>query len=118
MIRIAGINIPDQKHIIIALTSIYGVGKTIAKAICYTANIQESKLAKKLSDGEILKIRELVSKIRTEGDLQRSKNLSIKRLTDLNCYRGSRHRKNLPVRGQRTKTNSRTRKGPRKLIKK
>ena len=100
MARIAGINIPDQKHAVIALTSIYGVGKTRSKAILAAAGIAE------------------VGKFVVEGDLRREITLSIKRLMDLGCYRGLRHRRGLPVRGQRTKTNARTRKGPRKPIKK
>ena len=104
MARIAGINIPDQKHAVIALTSIYGVGKTRSKAILAAAGIAT--------------LRDEVAKFVVEGDLRREISMSIKRLMDLGCYRGLRHRRGLPVRGQRTKTNARTRKGPRKPIKK
>jgi small subunit ribosomal protein S13 len=116
--RIAGINIPDQKHTVIALTAIYGIGKTRAKAICAAAGIAEDVKIRELSEEQIEKLREEVGKFTVEGDLRREVTLSIKRLLDLGCYRGLRHRRSLPVRGQRTKTNARTRKGPRKPIKK
>jgi len=116
--RIAGINIPDQKHTVIALTAIYGIGKTRAKAICGAAGIAEDVKIRELSEEQIEKLREEVGKFTVEGDLRREVTLSIKRLLDLGCYRGLRHRRSLPVRGQRTKTNARTRKGPRKPIKK
>jgi len=116
--RIAGINIPDQKHTVIALTAIYGIGKTRAKAICATTGIAEDVKIRELSEEQIEKLREEVGKFTVEGDLRREVTLSIKRLLDLGCYRGLRHRRSLPVRGQRTKTNARTRKGPRKPIKK
>ena len=109
MARIAGINIPDHKHAVIALTAIYGIGKTRSKSICAAAGIAEE---------QIDKLRDEVGKFTVEGDLRREVTLNIKRLLDLGCYRGLRHRRSLPVRGQRTKTNARTRKGPRKPIKK
>ena len=109
---------PDQKHTVIALTAIYGIGKTRAKAICAAAGIAEDVKIRELSEEQIEKLREEVGKFTVEGDLRREVTLSIKRLLDLGCYRGLRHRRSLPVRGQRTKTNARTRKGPRKPIKK
>ncbi|MBR0572947.1 30S ribosomal protein S13 [Pasteurella atlantica] len=118
MARIAGINIPDQKHTVIALTAIYGIGKTRAKEICALTGIAEDVKIRELSEEQIEKLREEVGKFTVEGDLRREVTLSIKRLLDLGCYRGLRHRRSLPVRGQRTKTNARTRKGPRKPIKK
>jgi len=116
--RIAGINIPDQKHAVIALTAIYGIGKTGAQKICGAAGVAESVKISELSEEEINKLRDEVAKYPIEGDLRRQVTLNIKRLIDLGCYRGLRHRRGLPVRGQRTKTNARTRKGPRKAIKK
>nr|BET44506.1 MAG: 30S ribosomal protein S13 [Candidatus Aschnera chinzeii] len=116
MARIAGINIPDHKHTIIALRSIYGIGKNRSKLICQTANINEYIKIGKLTDSQIDKLRNEISKYIIEGDLRRDITLNIKRLIDLGCYRGLRHRRKLPVRGQRTKTNARTCKGPRKLI--
>ncbi|MDF0535585.1 MULTISPECIES: 30S ribosomal protein S13 [Shewanella] len=118
MARIAGINIPDQKHAVIALTAIYGIGRTRAKAICAATSIAEDAKIKELSDAQIDTLREEVAKYSVEGDLRREVSMNIKRLMDLGCYRGLRHRRSLPVRGQRTKTNARTRKGPRKPIKK
>ncbi|WP_413736773.1 30S ribosomal protein S13 [Sodalis sp. RH21] len=118
MARIAGINIPDQKHTVIALTSIYGIGKTRSQAICETAGIAEHVKISELSEEQIDTLRDAVAKFVVEGDLRREVTLSIKRLMDLGTYRGLRHRRGLPVRGQRTKTNARTRKGPRKPIKK
>ncbi|EPQ8554643.1 30S ribosomal protein S13 [Escherichia coli] len=118
MARIAGINIPDHKHAVIALTSIYGVGKTRSKAILAAAGIAEDVKISELSEGQIDTLRDEVAKFVVEGDLRREISMSIKRLMDLGCYRGLRHRRALPVRGQRTKTNARTRKGPRKPIKK
>jgi small subunit ribosomal protein S13 len=116
--RIAGINIPDHKHTVIALTSIYGIGKTRSKAIC--AARVSLKMLRSVSclKNKSTSLREEVGKFVVEGDLRREITLSIKRLMDLGCYRGLRHRRGLPVRGQRTKTNARTRKGPRKPIKK
>ncbi|CAA2930266.1 30S ribosomal protein S13 [Arsenophonus endosymbiont of Bemisia tabaci] len=117
MARIAGINIPDQ-HTVIALTSIYGIGKTRSQSICAKTGIAEHVKISELSEEKIDKLRDEVAKYIVEGDLRREVTLSIKRLMDLGCYRGLRHRRGLPVRGQRTKTNARTRKGPRKPIKK
>ena len=117
MARIAGINIPNQKHIWIALTSIYGIGRTRARSICTAAGIQHSVKVKDLTEAEVDKIRNEVSKITVEGDLRRQVSMNIKRLMDIGSYRGQRHRRGLPVRGQRTHTNARTRKGPRgKLV--
>lgn len=110
MARIAGINIPDQKHAVIALTSIYGVGKTRSKAILAAAGIAEDVKISELSEEQIDTLRDEVAKFVVEGDLRREISMSIKRLMDLGCYRGLRHRRGLPVRGQRTKTNARTRK--------
>ncbi|UDG81078.1 30S ribosomal protein S13 [Candidatus Hartigia pinicola] len=118
MARIAGINIPDHKHTAIALTSIYGIGKTRSQTICEVVGIAEHVKINELSEEQIDKLRDEVAKYAVEGDLRREVTLSIKRLMDLGCYRGLRHRRGLPVRGQRTKTNARTRKGPRKPIKK
>lgn len=118
MARIAGINIPDQKHTVIALTAIFGIGKTRSQAICVAAGIAEHVKISELSEEQIEKLRDEAAKYVVEGDLRREVTLSIKRLMDLGTYRGLRHRRGLPVRGQRTKTNARTRKGPRKPIKK
>jgi small subunit ribosomal protein S13 len=118
MARIAGINIPEQKHILISLTSIYGIGISRAALICAKVGISPSHKVKALSELEIENIREEVSKYIVEGDLRREVAMSIKRLMDLGCYRGLRHRRGLPVRGQRTRTNARTRKGPRRPIRK
>lgn len=118
MARIAGINIPDQKHAVIALTAIYGIGKTRSKAILADVGIAECTKIRELSEEQIDLLREGVAKYTVEGDLRREVSMSIKRLMDLGCYRGLRHRRSLPVNGQRTKTNARTRKGPRKPIKK
>lgn len=118
MARIAGVNIPDQKHTVIALQSIYGIGATRAKLICAETGIAPSVKIKELSEEQIDLLRNAVSKFTVEGDLRREITLNIKRLKDLGCYRGIRHRHGLPVRGQRTKTNARTRKGPAKPIKK
>ena len=114
MARIAGINIPNHQHAEIALTAIYGIGRARAQAILAAAGVQGSRKIKDLNDSELEKIRENIAKFTVEGDLRREVQMSIKRLIDLNSYRGSRHRKGLPVRGQRTRTNARTRKGPRK----
>ena len=114
MARIAGINIPPQKHTEIGLTSIYGIGRTTAQKICNACGIPFDKKVKDLTDGDLEKIREEVGRLTIEGDLRREMSINIKRLMDLGCYRGFRHRRGLPVRGQRTKTNARTRKGPRK----
>ncbi|VFP81226.1 30S ribosomal protein S13 [Buchnera aphidicola (Cinara kochiana kochiana)] len=117
MARIAGINIPDYKHILIALTEIYGIGLSSSKKICNDVKIQYDIKVNKLNEQQIEKLRLIISKLIVEGDLRREKTINIKRLMDIGCYRGLRHRKHLPVRGQRTKTNARTCKGPRKLIK-
>ncbi|AIL12592.1 MAG: 30S ribosomal protein S13 [Caedibacter sp. 38-128] len=112
MARIAGVNIPTQKRVIIGLTYIYGLGPAKAKEICSSIGIPESRRVKDLTEDEVLKIRECIdSTYKVEGDLRREVSMNIKRLTDLGCYRGLRHRKGLPVRGQRTHTNARTRKG-------
>lgn len=117
MARIAGINVPTQKHTVIALTAIYGIGPTRARNICTAANIVPEKKIRDLSDAEVDALRAEVAKYQVEGDLRRQVSMNIKRLMDLGCFRGLRHRKSLPVRGQRTKTNARTRKGPRRPIK-
>lgn len=117
MARIAGVNIPNHKHTEIALTSIYGIGRTTAKQICVAAGVGATVKIKDLSDSEVEKLRDEVAKLKVEGDLRREVTMNIKRLMDLGCYRGIRHRRGLPVRGQRTKTNARTRKGPVKPIK-
>jgi small subunit ribosomal protein S13 len=114
MARIAGINIPNHQHAGIALTAIYGIGRSRAVAICAAAGVQPNRKIKDLTDAEMERLRENIAKVAVEGDLRREVQMSIKRLIDLGCYRGSRHRKGLPVRGQRTRTNARTRKGPRK----
>ena len=116
MARIAGINIPPHKHTEIGLTSIYGIGRTTAQKICTAAGIAFDKKIKDLTDGDLEKIREEVGKLTIEGDLRRELSMNIKRLMDMRCYRGLRHRAGLPVRGQRTITNARTRKGPAKPI--
>ncbi len=116
MARIAGINIPPHKHTEIGLTSIYGIGRTTAQKICTAAGIPFDKKIKELTDGDLEKLREEVGKLTIEGDLRRELSMNIKRLMDLGCYRGFRHRRGLPMRGQRTRTNARTRKGPRKAI--
>src|SRR3990172_5770875 len=114
MARIAGINIANHQHASIALTAIYGIGRARAEAICAVAGIDKARKIKDLSDGEMERLRESVGRFTVEGDLRREGSMSIKRLMELGCYRGGRHRKGLPVRGQRTRTNARTRKGPRK----
>ncbi len=117
MARIAGVNIPTEKRLVISLTYIYGVGKNKAKEICAKVGLSEDKRVKELSNDEVLKIREVIdADYRVEGDLRRDISMNIKRLMDLGCYRGLRHRKGLPVRGQRTHTNARTRKGKAKAI--
>ena len=117
MARIAGINIPTDKHIVIGLQSIFGIGQTRSKLICETLKLDPSTKVSELTEEELESIRVAVSKYEVEGDLRREVSMNIKRLRDLGCYRGIRHRKSLPLRGQRTKTNARTRKGPRRLIK-
>lgn len=116
MTRIAGVNLPNHKHVGIALTSIYGVGRTRSTLICKSIGIETDRKLKDLTEKQIDDLREQISKFTIEGDLRREISMNIKRLMDLGCYRGLRHRKGLPVRGQRTRTNARTRKGPRKAI--
>ena len=118
MARIAGVNIPDNKHAVISLTYVYGVGRTTAKQILAATGITESTKIGELSEDQMDQLRTEVAKLTVEGDLRREVSMNIKRLMDLGCNRGIRHRRNLPLRGQRTKTNARTRKGPRKPIKK
>ena len=114
MARIAGVNIPNHQHAVIALQAIYGIGPARAKAICASTGVVPSTKVKDLSDAQMDKLREQVGRFTVEGDLRRETTMNIKRLMDLGCYRGTRHRKGLPVRGQRTRTNARTRKGPKK----
>ncbi len=114
MARIAGINIPMSKHVWVGLTHIFGIGRTRALSICASAGVKTTTLVKDLTDAEVTALRTQVGKIAVEGDLRREVSMSIKRLMDLGCYRGIRHRRGLPMRGQRTRTNARTRKGPRK----
>lgn len=114
MARIAGINIPPHKHTEIGLTSIYGIGRTTAQKICVAAGIEFNKKVKDLTDADLEKIRDQIAQFTIEGDLRRETTMNIKRLMDIGCYRGFRHRRGLPMRGQRTRTNARTRKGPRK----
>ena len=114
MARIAGINIPNHQHTEIGLTAIFGIGRPRAKAICVAASVPLTKKVKDLDDNEMERLRDQVAKFVVEGDLRREVSMSIKRLMDLGCYRGLRHRRGLPVRGQRTRTNARTRKGPKK----
>ena len=116
MARIVGVDIPNDKPVGISLTYIYGNGRTTAKQICEAAKVNPALRVKDLSDDQMNAIRAEVGTLKTEGDLRREVALNIKRLTEIGCYRGQRHRKGLPVRGQRTKTNARTRKGPRKTI--
>ncbi|MDP3293397.1 MAG: 30S ribosomal protein S13 [Nevskia sp.] len=118
MARIAGVNVPANKHTVIALQSIYGIGATRARKICSSANINPAVQLKTLTEGELDLLRAEIAKFAVEGDLRREVSMSIKRLMDMGCYRGQRHRRGLPVRGQRTRTNARTRKGPRKAIRK
>ncbi|MCG6200223.1 30S ribosomal protein S13 [Psychromonas antarctica] len=118
MARIAGINVPDHKHAVIALTAIFGIGKTRAQKICVSAGVAEASKLKDLDETQIEALRTEVATFAVEGDLRREVSMNIKRLMDLGCYRGLRHRRSLPVRGQRSKTNARTRKGPRKAIRK
>lgn len=116
MARIAGVNIPNHQHAEIALTAIFGIGRTRAQKICDAAGVVRSTKMKDLSDSDMDRLRDEVGKFTVEGDLRREVTMNIKRLMDLGCYRGLRHRKGLPCRGQRTRTNARTRKGPRKAI--
>jgi len=117
MARIAGVNIPDNKHTVISLTYIYGIGRTKSQQICAATGIAEDAKIGSLSEEQVDALRNEVAKSTVEGDLRREISMNIKRLMDLGCYRGLRHRRSLPLRGQRTKTNARTRKGPRKPIK-
>jgi small subunit ribosomal protein S13 len=115
--RIAGVNIPTSKRVVVALTYITGIGRPTAKQVCDTLGIEEGRRVNDLSDAEVLRIREFIDgNLTVEGDLRREVSMNIKRLMDLGCYRGLRHRRGLPVRGQRTHTNARTRKGPAKAI--
>ena len=116
MARIVGVDIPNDKPVAFSLTYIYGIGRTTARNICEAAKVDPSLRVKDLSDDQMNAIRNEVSKLKVEGDLRREVALNIKRLTEIGCYRGIRHKKGLPVRGQKTKTNARTRKGPRKTI--
>ena len=116
MARIAGINIPNHQHAAIALTAIFGIGRSRARSICEAAGVKHATKIKDLTDAEMDKLREQIGKFTVEGDLRRETSMNIKRLMDLGCYRGVRHKKGLPVRGQRTRTNARTRKGPRKAV--
>ena len=116
MARIVGVDIPNDKQVAFSLTYIYGIGRTTARKICEAAKVDPSIRVKDLSDAQMNAIRAEVSKFKVEGDLRREVALNIKRLTEIGCYRGIRHKKGLPVRGQKTKTNARTRKGPRKTI--
>ena len=118
MARIAGINVPDNKHVGIALTHIYGVGRSRAALVCQAAGIDPSVKVKELTEPEVAKLRDLIAKFVVEGDLRRETAMNIKRLMDLGTYRGIRHRRGLPMHGQRTRTNARTRKGPRRPIRK
>ena len=115
MARIAGVNIPTNKRVLIALTYIHGIGRTSAQALCDSLEIPADRRVNELSDADVLRIREYIdANLMVEGDLRREKQMNIKRLMDLGCYRGLRHRRGLPVNGQRTRTNARTRKGPRR----
>lgn len=118
MARIAGVNLPVHKHVVIGLQSIYGVGRSRAKKVCAEAGVNPAVKIKDLSEAEVDKLRHEIAKFTVEGDLRREVGISIKRLIDLGTYRGLRHRRGLPLRGQRTRTNARTRKGPRRAIKK
>ncbi|MDD2591520.1 MAG: 30S ribosomal protein S13 [Erysipelotrichaceae bacterium] len=116
MARIAGVDIPRDKRIVISLTYIYGIGVSTAEKICNVANVDPNTRTKDLNDDQVNALRTVVEKIKVEGDLRREVSLNIKRLMEIGCYRGIRHRKGLPVRGQRTSTNARTRKGPRRTV--
>jgi small subunit ribosomal protein S13 len=118
MARIAGINIPVNKHIVIALTQIHGIGRTRARQACAAAEVDPTTQVKDLSEPEVARLRDVVARFSVEGDLRREVAMNIKRLMDLGCFRGIRHRRGLPLRGQRTRTNARTRKGPRRPIRK
>ena len=116
MARIAGVDVPREKRVVIALTYIFGVGSTTSKNILAEANVSEETRVKDLTNDELDRIRGIIDALKVEGDLRREVSLNIKRLQEIGSYRGNRHRRNLPVRGQRTKTNARTRKGPRKTV--
>jgi small subunit ribosomal protein S13 len=116
MARIAGINIPPHQHAEIGLTAIFGIGRTRARQICEATGIPYSRKVKDLSDADLEKIRDQIAHFTIEGDLRRETTMNIKRLMDIGCYRGIRHRRGLPVRGQATKTNARSRKGPRRTV--
>ena len=118
MARLAGIDLPREKRVEIGLTYIYGIGRTSSNKILKEAGVNPDTRVKDLTDDEVNKIRKVMENYKVEGDLRREVALNIKRLTEIGCYRGLRHRRGLPVRGQRTKTNARTRKGPRKLVSK
>lgn len=118
MARIAGVNIPDNKHVVISLRYVYGIGPAMAKNLCAVTGIQPTAKVSELSEDQLDSLRNEISKMTVEGDLRREVSMNIKRLMDLGTYRGIRHRRGLPVNGQRTKTNARTRKGPRKPIRK
>ncbi|MBA3980895.1 MAG: 30S ribosomal protein S13 [Alcanivorax sp.] len=118
MARIAGVNIPDNKHAVISLTYVFGIGRTTAQKICAASGIEPTVKIRELSEEQLDVIRGEVGKLSVEGDLRREVSMNIKRLMDMGCFRGIRHRRGLPLRGQRTKTNARTRKGPRKPIRK
>lgn len=118
MARFSGVNIPDNKHTAISLTYIYGIGRTTARQVCHTAQVTPDKKIQDLTEEELNQLRTAVDALTVEGDLRRINSMNIKRLMDLRCYRGLRHRRNLPVRGQQTQTNARTRKGPRRIIRK
>ncbi|WP_395682431.1 30S ribosomal protein S13 [Dokdonella sp.] len=118
MARIAGVNLPVQKHVVIGLQSIFGVGRSRSKKVCVEAGVNPTAKIKDLTEAEVDKLRHAIAKFTVEGDLRREVGMSIKRLIDLGTYRGLRHRRGLPLRGQRTRTNARTRKGPRRAIKK
>ena len=114
MARIAGVNVPANKHTVIAIQAIYGIGKTRARKICLAAKLKPEVQVKSLTEAELDTLRAEIARFTVEGDLRREVSMNIKRLIDLGCYRGARHKRGLPVRGQRTRTNARTRKGPRR----
>lgn len=116
MARIAGIDIPRDKRVVVSLTYIYGIGRSTASSVLAKCNISEDVRVKDLTDEQVASIRQAIDGIKVEGDLRRETSLNIKRLMEIGCYRGIRHRRGLPVRGQRTKTNARTRKGPRRTV--
>lgn len=118
MARIAGVNLPLNKHIVIGLRSIFGIGSTTAKSLCEVTKINPTTKVRELTEEQLELLRDEIAKYKIEGDLRRDVSMNIKRLMDMGCYRGIRHRRSLPLRGQRTKTNARTRKGPKKPIKK